>query len=87
MHYDLAQAIHLHLQLLGPWVRGQDVVDFVKLLETMAQFKLKKPICLTTAHQCMKRLGYRWKTTPSGQYVDGHRRRDVVDYRQKTFLP
>jgi len=35
----------------------------------------------------MKRLGYRWTTNPSGQYVDGHERKDVVDYRQKTFLP
>ncbi|KAF9462284.1 hypothetical protein BDZ94DRAFT_1309757 [Collybia nuda] len=25
--------------------------------------------------------------TPSGQYVDGHERKDVVDYRQKVFLP
>jgi hypothetical protein len=83
---DLAQAIHLHLQSLGPWIRAQDVVDFVKRPETMAQFGLKKPISLATAHRWMKRLGYRWTTSPSGQYVDGHERKDVVDYRQKTFL-
>jgi hypothetical protein len=53
----------------------------------MAQFKLKKPICLATAHQWMKHLGYRWTTTPSSQYVDGHERGDIVDYCQKTFLP
>ena len=84
---DFTQAIHLHLQSLGPWVQGQDVVDFVKLPEKIAQFKLKKPICLATAHQWMKCLGYRWTTTLSGQYVDGHERHDIVDYRQKTFLP
>jgi hypothetical protein len=84
---DLAQAIHLHLQSLGPWIRAQDVVDFIKLPETMAQFRLKKPISLATAHWWMKRLGYRWMTNPSGQYVDGHERKDVVDYCQKTFLP
>jgi hypothetical protein len=84
---DLAQAIHLHLQSLGPWIRAQDVVDFVKRPETLVQFGLKKSISLATAHRWMKRLGYRWTTNPSGQYVDGHERKDVVDYRQKTFLP
>lgn len=48
---DLAQAIHLHLQSLGPWIRAQDVVDFVKLPETLAQFELTKPISLATAHR------------------------------------
>jgi hypothetical protein len=72
---DLAQAIHLHLQSLGPWIRAQDVVDFVKLPETLAQFELMKPISLATAHRWMKRLGYRWTTNPSGQYVDGHERK------------
>ena len=50
------------------------------------KFKLKKSISLTTAQRWMKRLGYRWMTTPSGQYVDGHKQIDVVDYRQKVFL-
>jgi hypothetical protein len=53
----------------------------------MLQFKLKKPISLSTAQQWMKHLGYWWTMTPSGQYVDGHKRKDVVDYRQKVFLP
>ena len=35
----------------------------------------------------MKRLGYRWTTDPCGQYVDGHKRKDVIDYRQNIFLP
>ena len=84
---DFAQAIHLHLQSLGPWIRGQDVVDFVKRPETLTQFGLKKPIKLATATRWLKRLDYRWMTSPGGQYVDGHERKDVVDYRQKTFLP
>ncbi|KAF8221017.1 hypothetical protein L208DRAFT_1536349 [Tricholoma matsutake] len=84
---DLAQAIHLHLQSLGLWIRAQDVVDFVKHPETLVQFGLKKSISLATAHRWMKCLGYRWTTNPIGQYVDGHERKDVVDYCQKTFLP
>jgi DNA-directed RNA polymerase subunit N (RpoN/RPB10) len=84
---DLARTIHLHLQSLGPYIRAQDIVDFVKLPENMAKFKLKKSISLATAQRWMKKLGYRWTTTPTGQYVDGHERSDVVNYRQKVFLP
>ena len=32
---DFAQAIQLHLQSLGPYIRAQDAVDFVKRPETM----------------------------------------------------
>lgn len=32
-------------------------------------------------------MGYRWMQEPSGQYVDGHERADVVDYRQTKYLP
>jgi hypothetical protein len=35
----------------------------------------------------MTRLGYQWANTPSGQYIDGHEREDVVKYRQDVFLP
>jgi hypothetical protein len=84
---DLAQAINLHLQSLGLWIRAQDVVDFVKCPETMAHFGLKKLISLSTATRWMKHFGYRWTISPGGQYVDGHERRDIVEYRQKNFLP
>ena len=47
---DLAQAINIHLQSLGPWIRTQDIVDFIKLPETIAQFGLDtKSISLSTA--------------------------------------
>jgi hypothetical protein len=84
---DLAHAIHLHLQSLGPYIRAQDVVDFIKKPEVAEQFNLKKGISLATAQRWMKQIGYRWTITPTGQYVDGHERRDVVNYRQKVFLP
>ena len=35
----------------------------------------------------MAKLGYHWTDTPSGQYIDGHERTDVIEYRQKIFLP
>jgi hypothetical protein len=35
----------------------------------------------------MKKLNYWWGKKPSGQYVDGHERDDVVTYWQSVFLP
>ena len=35
----------------------------------------------------MGQLGYCWAKEPKGQYQDGHERADVVEYRQKVFLP
>ncbi|THU86458.1 hypothetical protein K435DRAFT_683591 [Dendrothele bispora CBS 962.96] len=32
-------------------------------------------------------MGYRWKKTSKGQYVDGHERDDVVWYQQTEFIP
>jgi hypothetical protein len=67
----LQQHIHLHLQSLGPYVRAQDLVDFIKKPETVAKFNLKKPISLATAQRWMKQLSYRWTVTPTGQYETG----------------
>ncbi|OJA21652.1 hypothetical protein AZE42_13631, partial [Rhizopogon vesiculosus] len=35
----------------------------------------------------MENCGFRWTTAKNGQYVDGHERSDVVNYRQNKFLP
>ena len=32
-------------------------------------------------------MGYWWTKKPSGQYVDGHERADVIYYHQTVFLP
>jgi hypothetical protein len=77
---DLVQTIHLHLQSLGPWIRAQDIVDLINKSETQAQFGSKKLISLSMATRWMKHLGYRWTLSPCGQYVDGHERKDIVDY-------
>ena len=84
---DLATTIHLHLQSLGPWIQAQDVVDFINKPETKAQFWLIKSISLSMATWWMKCLGYRWTLSLGGQYIDGYKRKDIVDYQQKGFLP
>ncbi|THH28435.1 hypothetical protein EUX98_g5746, partial [Antrodiella citrinella] len=74
---------------LGPHIRALDIVEFLADEEVQKKFGLKKGICLSTAQGWMQseKLGYRWKPIPSGQYVDGHERKDVVKYRQQVYLP
>jgi len=50
--------------------------------------KLDKRIAVPTAQRWMKKMDYRWtKTGLKGQYVDGHKREDIIVYRQNVFLP
>ncbi|THU88018.1 hypothetical protein K435DRAFT_680604 [Dendrothele bispora CBS 962.96] len=84
---DLAADIHLHLQSLGKWISANDIVQYVATPEFQARLKTKKQISVRTAQRWMKRMDYRWKAEPKGQYSDGHEREDVVDYRQNKFLP
>ncbi|KAF7351880.1 hypothetical protein MVEN_01149600 [Mycena venus] len=83
---DVANEIALHLQSLGKYVKAMDIVHYIDQPEVKKRLGLKKGIHLATAQRWMKRMGYRWTKNPSGQYVDGHERPDVV-YYQKEFIP
>ena len=84
---ELAQELHMHLQTLGKWVRAQDIVDYLRRQDVTTRHSLKRVISLRTAQLWMHAMDYRWTKSPSGQYVDGHEREDVVTYRQTVFLP
>jgi hypothetical protein len=84
---DFKLELLLYLQSIGKYVRAMDIVDYIKKPDVLVRLKLKKPISLATAQRWMKHVGYRWLKTPSGQFVDGHERSDVVEYRQLVFLP
>ena len=84
---DLAQEIHVHLQGIGKYVKAMDIVHFLDTPEMKARLKLKKTISLATAQRWMRVMDYRWTKNPQGQFVDGHEREDVVEYRQLVFLP
>ena len=86
-HEDLSTEIKMHLQSIGKYIRAQDIVDYLDRPKVKARLKLKKTISLATAQRWMHEMGYRWTKQPSGQFVDGHEREDVVAYRQNTFLP
>ncbi|RDX56410.1 hypothetical protein OH76DRAFT_1477023 [Lentinus brumalis] len=84
---DLKVAICDHLLGLGKYVRAVDIVHFMLDPANMVKHGLTKPVCLSTAQTWMHALDYRWTKVPSGQFVDGHERGDVVAYRQSRFLP
>ncbi|KAI0075713.1 hypothetical protein K474DRAFT_1567303, partial [Panus rudis PR-1116 ss-1] len=83
----LREAIIAHLQSIGKYVRALDIVDFLARPDIQRRHGLTKTIALSTAQEWMHALSYRWGKTPSGQFVDGHERDDVVHYRQTRFLP
>lgn len=82
-----ADELRLHLQSLGKYVRALDLVHYLSQPDVQERYGLKKTISLATAKRWMHKLGYRWRHTFKGQYVDGHEREDVVHYRQHVFLP
>lgn len=49
--------------------------------------KVGKGISLSTARRWMHKAGFRYISYAKGLYYDGHDRPDVVEYRQKHFLP
>ncbi len=84
---NVQQVVQLVLQGIGKFVRAQDIVEYVDRPAVKERLKLKKTISLATAQRWMKTVGYRWTKTPTGQFVDGHERDNVVAYRQTVFLP
>ena len=67
--------------------RSEDIVQFCGTPEMLDRLGRTKSISLATARRWLIKMGYRWTKTPKGQYVDGHKRDDVVRYRQQVFLP
>ncbi|KAJ3555900.1 hypothetical protein NM688_g2325 [Phlebia brevispora] len=84
---ELATELLSHLQGIGKYVHAVDIVEYCDHPEVKAKYGLKHTVSLATAKRWMYMMDYRWTKTPSGQYVDGHEREDVVAYRQETFLP
>lgn len=77
----------MHLQSIGKYVTANHIVCYLNEPDVQKRWKIKKTISLATAQRWMHRMGYRWTNQPSGQFVDGHERADVVAYRQNVFLP
>jgi len=84
---DFRQELELHLQGIDKYVSAVDIVRYVDQPEVKARLKLTKTISLAMGQWWMKEMDYRWTKTPSGQFVDGHERANVVEYHQLVLLP
>jgi hypothetical protein len=84
---DLRDKLRGHLQGVGKYVKAQDLVNYLDRSEVKGKYGASISITLKTAQRWMEWLGYTWADTPTGCYVDGHERDDVVNYRQNVFLP
>ncbi|KAG1907616.1 uncharacterized protein F5891DRAFT_938725, partial [Suillus fuscotomentosus] len=84
---DLKEELLVHLQSLGKYISATAVINYLAQPDVQQRFKLTKSISLATAQRWMENCGFRWTTARNGQYVDGHEREDVVEYRQNKFLP
>lgn len=62
--------------------RYMEVVLFPRI-----HLKVGRGVSISTARRWMRREGFRFLSYKKGLYYDGHDRDDVVDYRQKSFLP
>ena len=82
---DIETEANIHLQSLGKYVSAMDLVRYFQ--QDDVQQRHGFTISLATARRWMKQMGMRWAKTPKGQYVDGHERPDVVNYRQNTYIP
>ncbi|KAF8156692.1 hypothetical protein B0H34DRAFT_847462 [Crassisporium funariophilum] len=86
-HEDLRQELSIYLQSQGKYITAGHLVQYMAREDVKTRWKRKEGISISTAKRWMEKLGYRWTIQPSGQYVDGHEREDVVHYRQHVFLP
>lgn len=84
---DFVSELTLHLQSVGKYVCAADIISYLAQLEVKERLGLERPVCLTTAKRWMDQLGYRWKWTFKGTYIDGHKHEDVMDYCQNIYLP
>jgi len=73
--------------MVGPFFAAEDICKFNGRPEMLERLDCKKTISVTTARRWLKKMGFRYTINPRGQYVDGHERKDVVTYRNHTFLP
>src|SRR5258707_7075435 len=87
MDEDLRNDIQMHLRGIGPYIAARDIVQFLSAPEMKSRLGLDKPVSVHTVQRWLHIMGYNWQNEKKGQYSDGHECKDVVDYRQRVFLP
>ncbi|KAI0265291.1 hypothetical protein BC834DRAFT_808271, partial [Gloeopeniophorella convolvens] len=86
---DIVREIQLQLMertKSGAYLKSLDVVDIVSSPELQEMLK-EKGVCTPsiserTARRWLAKLNWRFQKKANGMYIDGHERKDVVEYRQ-----
>lgn len=76
-----------HLQGLGLYICASNVVDYMDQPDVQEKHSLNHGLSISQAQHWLEMMGFHWTKAPKGQYVDGHKQEDVVNYRQNVFLP
>lgn len=84
---NIVNEINIYLLSLGNEITATKLADFLCQPEIKEKYGIECDISHKTACRYLQALGYRYQSTPKGQYVDGHEREDVVTYRKEVFLP
>jgi len=83
---NLVNEISIYLLSLGNEITAKNLMDFLHHAEVKERYGIDRDISHKTACRYLQALGYRYQSTPKGQYVDGHQREDVVIYRKHVLL-
>jgi len=84
---NLCNEINIFLLSIGNEISAKRLMDFLHQPDIKEKYGIQRNISIRTARRYLNALGYRYRATPKGQYVDGHERADVVFYRNTQFLP
>lgn len=83
---EFQQELCLFLQTKGKYMAASDIVKFTQDPEVQKKWDINS-VSLSTAKVWLNKLGYRFAKKHRGQYVDGHEREDVVQYRNSVYIP
>jgi hypothetical protein len=84
---NLVNEISIYLLSLGNEITAAKLNDYLRRPDVKEKYGIEHDITEMTACRYLNALGYRYQSTPKGQYVDGHEREDVVTYQNRVFLP
>jgi hypothetical protein len=78
---NIVNEINIYLLSLGNEIKkAKKLMDFLHRRDFKERYGIERDISHKTACRYLHALGYRFRYTPKGQYVDGHKREDVVTY-------
>ncbi|KAF7317298.1 hypothetical protein HMN09_00465300 [Mycena chlorophos] len=84
---DISDEVTAYLATLGDKISAEALRQFLSTPEFKERHGITREISHATACSFLRELGYRFRCPKSGQYVDGHEREDVVEYRNNVYLP